>query len=168
MMTHHHVVAELSGTSFVPQSNQQLFYDEAASCIHVVEGRMVTAVPLPTGGGPCDLQPPASVLGTPTKLTPSITPKATPTPASSVDASARGHGEGTRSTSSSESDDDDESNDDEEEEGFSFLASEGPAITGVKAMPGRGAATALQRSADSIEIVDHVTGNMFVASPRLV
>ncbi len=42
-----HVVAEDSGVGFVPQPGQQLFYDEAAACIHLIEGRMITAVALP-------------------------------------------------------------------------------------------------------------------------
>lgn len=42
-----HVVAEDTGVGFVPQPGQQLFYDEAAGCIHLIEGRMITAVALP-------------------------------------------------------------------------------------------------------------------------
>ena len=42
-----HVTAEPTGCGFLPQPEQQLFYDEAAACLHLVEGRMITAVALP-------------------------------------------------------------------------------------------------------------------------
>ncbi len=43
-----HVVAEWAGVSFVPQPEQQIFFDDTGDCLHLVEGRMINSVPMQT------------------------------------------------------------------------------------------------------------------------
>lgn len=140
-----HVVAEDSGVGFVPQPGQQLFYDEAAGCIHLIEGRMITAVALPqqqVGGSSGGAGPPGSGgdAGSGSGASPSGR-AASPSPELS------GGYESDSSIASSTA--------------RAFLVSEGPPVRHIRSSLD-GAFTALHRSARLVEVHCHATGNMFV------
>lgn len=124
-----HVVALDTGAHFAPHPGQHLFFDDAARCLHVVEGRLVSACPLPGA----------------------------PEPAEQPSAAPAGDGDGS-------SDVDAASEAGSTDSGRAFLVSSGPPVTLLRAAPG-GGVTALQRSARVLELTDHLTGNLFVASP---
>lgn len=130
-----HVVAEDSGVGFVPQPGQQLFYDEAAGCIHLIEGRMITAVALPPA------QPAAA-------------------PSGSGGGGAAGGGRHRASPSRDLSGYDSDSSI-ASSTARAFLVSEGPPVRHIRSSLD-GAFTALHRSARLVEVHCHATGNMFV------
>ena len=132
-----HVTAEPSGVGFLPQGGQQLFYDEAAACIHLVEGRMITAVALP--GGPA-----ASAAGLgggtpPPWASPARAGGAHPADPSGYDSDSSAASSTTRA----------------------FLVSEGPPVRLIRSSLD-GGITALHRSARLVELHCHATGCMFV------
>ena len=124
-----HVVALDTGTHFAPHPGQRLFFDDAARCLHVVEGRLISACLLPGAPGPA-AEPPAAPAG---------------------DGNGSSDGEADSEAGSTDS-------------GRAFLVSSGPPVALLRAAPGVGV-TALQRSARVLELTDHLTGNLFVASP---
>lgn len=130
-----HVTAEPVGVAFLPQPDQQLFFDEAASCIHLVEGRMITAVALP--------QAPPRDAGA------GVTPPHS-SPLRSPQGSASPDPSGYESDSSAAS-----------TTARAFLVSEGPAVRLIRSSL-EGAFTALHRSDRLVEVHCHATGNMFV------
>jgi hypothetical protein len=144
-----HVRAEPAGVTFLPQPEQQLFFDEAASCIHLVEGRMITAVALPS--------PPRNGGTTAASVAP-VVPAAfsggPPSAAASLSrlslSSASPELSGYESDSSIAS-----------VTARAFLVSEGPPVRLVRSSLD-GAFTALHRSARLVEVHCHATGNMFV------
>lgn len=130
-----HVTAEPTGCGFVPQPEQQLFYDEAAACLHLVEGRMITAVALPQpiyGDGRAAGTVPAGA--------------STPSGSSGDLAGPAGY-ESDSSIASSTA--------------RAFLVSEGPPVRHIRSSLD-GAFTALHRAARLVEVHCHATGNMFV------
>lgn len=170
------VIAEDTlGICIGASSGQRAFFDDAAGLIHIVEGRMVSAVELPRGSIPeAPLQPPPSPAPSPSK--PLVSPPAdadgasgphTPrggspeaSPLLALPPGAPSPGPPVRhmrslsgvSTASSGS-------------MRSFLVSQGPPITAVRTSLDD-SATAVQRSKQQVEFLDHATGNMFVASPE--
>lgn len=131
-----HVAAEPTGVAFLPQPEQQVFYDEAAGCMHLVEGRMITAVALPapmysgSGGGGGNG---AAIPGT-----------------ASPAGDCAGGGGGYDSDSSQAS-----------STARAFLVSEGPPVRLIRSSLD-GGFTALHRSARLVELHCHLTGCMFV------
>lgn len=163
---------------YVAQSGHQAFYDEAAGLIHIVEGRMVTAVALPTAAAAEGPTPAGAGSwagldegsgGTPMLHTPrtdasgAATPAASPARAASpplpLSTPPRGsHRRGVSDASSGASGA-------SETPTRAFLAAEGGPIVAVRAsLDGR--YTALQRSSLQVEFVDHASGNMFIETPQ--
>ncbi|KAL4448111.1 hypothetical protein ABPG75_005330 [Micractinium tetrahymenae] len=136
-----HVVAEDSGVCFVPQPGQQLFYDEAAGCIHLIEGRMITAVALPPAH-------PAAAAGRGGGSAGAL--------AAGAAAAGRHRSSPSRDLSGYDSDSSIASS-----TARAFLVSEGPPVRHIRSSLD-GAFTALHRSARLVEVHCHATGNMFV------
>ncbi len=132
-----HVTAEPAGVGFLPQGGQQVFYDEAAACIHLVEGRMITAVALPGG-------PPSSQAGGA-----AAQPWASPTrPPGGPQPDPSGYDSDSSAASST---------------ARAFLVSEGPPVRLIRSSLD-GGMTALHR-ARLVELHCHATGCMFVEAP---
>ena len=130
-----HVTAEPVGVAFLPQPEQQLFFDEAAACIHLVEGRMITAVALPSpmyGGGAAVAAAAAASLSRLSLSSSSPDPSGYDSDSSVASTTAR-----------------------------AFLVSEGPPVRHIRSSLD-GAFTALHRSARLVEVHCHATGNMFI------
>eukprot|EP00887_Chlorella_sp_A99_P004606 scaffold4.g4606.t1 len=150
-----HVVAEDTGVAFIPQPEQQLFFDDAAGCLHLVEGRMISCLELPVPKPPRRPRPPparpeAELDGGggggaagPAADGASAAASASDSDASDSDASCT-----TASSATSRA----------------FLVSEGPPVRLIRSSPD-GAVTALWRSSRLVEFHDHRTGNMFVEAP---
>jgi hypothetical protein len=149
------VAAEDSGAGWAPHVGQRVFFDESAGLVHVVEGRMVTAVALPgRRHAPESHDPPASAalaeVGTPGV-------SAVGPPLSPGGAARHGHSDSLASEASAGSA--------RSSTVRAFLVGDGPAVTAVRAAPD-GGCTALRRSAPQVEFVDHLAGNVFVEAPR--
>lgn len=132
-----HVTAEPTGVGFLPQGGQQVFYDEAAGCIHLVEGRMITAVALP-GGLPGSAAGLGGGSGTQPWASPARPGGGHPDPS--------GYDSDSSAASST---------------ARAFLVSEGPPVRLIRSSLD-GGLTALHRSARLVECHSHATGCMFV------
>ncbi|KAL4859773.1 Arabinosyltransferase RRA3 [Chlorella vulgaris] len=137
-----HLKAELLKRIRDPE--QQLFFDEAAACIHLVEGRMITAVALP--------QPP--LYGSAATASAATASVAAATPA------LRAHSRSVSATSPELSGYDSDSSM-ASTTARAFLVSEGPPVRHIRSSLD-GAFTALHRSDRLVEVHCHGTGNMFV------
>lgn len=134
-----HVTAEPTGAGFLPQGGQQVFYDEAAGCIHLVEGRMITAVALPGG-------PPGNAAGLAGGGGGGAQPWASPPRPSGGHPDPSGYDSDSSAASST---------------ARAFLVSEGPPVRLIRSSLD-GSLTALHRSARLVELHCHATGCMFV------
>jgi hypothetical protein len=172
-----YVLLEETGAGYIAQpSGHDVFYDEAAGLLHIVEGRMISAVALPRSSSAIESHSTASPARA-LSSTPSSLPLASlSTPRSQLQPN------------------EDEEEQEEENKRFStpspaptpplhrrtvsdavsiasttpsraFLVSSGPPITAVRASLD-GNFTALQRSKLQIEFLDHSNGNMFIETPQ--
>ncbi|KAL4523794.1 hypothetical protein Ndes2437A_g00367 [Nannochloris sp. 'desiccata'] len=172
-----YVLLEETGGGYIAQpSGHEVFYDEAAGLLHIVEGRMVSAVALPgrssaaenknsTTAAATSLSSSSSLLLAPLSTTPESQQRhqegeenkglSTPsqTPISALHRRTVSDAVSIASTTTSTT------------PSRAFLVSSGPPITAVRASLD-GNFTALQRSKLQIEFLDHSNGNMFVETPQ--
>ena len=134
-----HVVAEDSGAGFIPQPEQQIFFDDTAGCLHLVEGRMISSVPLPE-------------------------PRVAPGRGDPVAGAAAGAGAGAAGGAGSGYESDGSSDSSTSTSSHAFLVSEGPPVRLIRSSP-EGLHTALWRSASLVEMHSHVSGNLWVETP---
>jgi hypothetical protein len=178
-----YVLLEETGAGYIAQpSGHEVFYDEAAGLLHIVEGRMVSAVALP--GRNLNSNTPAAAATTPANALSS-------TPSLLASISTPGSQQDIISAIPSPQQQENEEENEENQVFYStpssslhrrtvsdaasiastttpsraFLVSSGPPITAVRASLD-GNFTALQRSKLQIEFLDHSTGNMFIETPQ--
>jgi len=175
-----YVLLEDTGAGYIAQpSGHEVFYDEAAGLLHIVEGRMVSAVLLPTRTSATETNSSAAAASVLSSTPSSLLPASLSIPGSQLQPQQEDE-ENRRSYSPSPPPPLAALHKRTVSDAFSiastattatvtpsraFLVSSGPPITAVCASLD-GNFTALQRSKLQIEFLDHSNGNMFIETPQ--
>jgi hypothetical protein len=168
-----YVLLAETGAGYIaqPHGGHDIFYDEAAGLLHIVEGRMVSAVTLP---GRDDVFAATENTSAPLSPTPLLSSSLLASPSSTPGSQLRqehaspalDHSLVKRRSTSDASSITSTTTAITATLSRAFLVSAGPnPITAVRASLD-GNFTALQRSKLQIEFLDHSTGNMFIETPQ--